>query len=74
MDETILGSTSPKTASDYKAAFAEILSQITSAEESMQNNRIAIDRLKAETEILKAETNLLKARSQERIDALMAAL
>lgn len=74
MDETIPSQTNRKSTAEYKAEFAEILSQITMAEELMRGHRVEIDRLKLEIEILRAETNLIKARSQERIDALMAAV
>lgn len=72
MDETLLTRTGPKTAADYKSAFAELLREITKIEEKMQTNRAEIERLKVETQILKAETDIIKVRSQERIDALSA--
>jgi hypothetical protein len=73
MDETILTQSQLKTTGDYKAAFAHLLEQVTEVEEKMQGDREVIERLKVETRILKAESDLIKARTQERLDALMAA-
>jgi len=73
MDETILTQPQLKTTADYKAAFAHLLDMVTEVEEKMQVDRAVIERLKVETHILRAESDLIKARTQERLDALMAA-
>lgn len=73
MNETILRQPELKTIADYKTAFAHLMEEVTRAEEEMQSDRTAIERLKVETQILKIESDLIKIRTQERHDVLMAA-
>ncbi len=73
MDETVGTKRKPKIA-DYKAALEQIFQAIDRSNQNMEENRVVIDRLKVETQILKAESDIIKAQTQERLDALRAAV
>jgi predicted nucleic acid-binding Zn-ribbon protein len=71
MDDVLLQRT-PRTTAEYKAAIDALLAEMDRLDHKMAQDRIEIDRLKAETAAIKAEGQAIADRTQARLEALQA--
>jgi hypothetical protein len=61
MDESILSQPAPRTAAQCKAAIADLLEEMSRIDRRMEQNRVEINRLTAETEMLKGKMRSILA-------------
>ena len=74
MNDTALPKSKRKTAADYQAVAAQLLTEINRLEEQMDRDHAESERLKVETQVIMARTETTLSRLQEQIDRLSKAV
>jgi hypothetical protein len=72
MEASLNEAQNPQTPAEYRAAIDALIAQMWRMHARMDQNRLEIDRLKAETDAIAEDTERIKARLQSRLDDLLA--